>query len=698
MTHRMFFVILALFFSLSMLWSLTHISTATTACNVPTLPTEPLLAVYALAFDTASDSPFDLSADADTTLNGLQQATAINDKTIAAVLVDRGEVGDSELLLFHDGNRYDTGCLPLADGTIDDTQTELDMADGAMLGGLIRWARDSYPATHTTFSYIGHGLPVVPAGVDPTEWEVGTRDLSPLPTWIDVNPSFTDAHAPDAETRTLITPHALRTALQIGSNDGAEPLAALDLLHCFGATIEELYEVAGDFTQDQLYVEYTVATGSYAFFDPLMPGAALELLRGHLGSARSVAFKIGYVYDDYHPVEGHPHVISVVDNQNLPLLYDDWATISAEILNEFDADPAATVTRLETIYNDSRKFDGSYCEQDFALAPPDPLSNFKDMAVQMEFNQFAHNPTIIATVRALRNNHIYEVVPRQFSADGVPWFDGDGGDVWDLSSFRGLGLFTPFELQTGGYMPWQSQWYTSGQTIVLTGGVTIDNPHPLAFLTPDSPTTKTWADVMARYWAETNKRPGIDLPSGFCGVELTEYAAVLADLEMDSTNNGGSRSNTIDYTFVISNQYGVTATGVTISYTLPPSSTYVGAMPDVCAENGRVVTCSVGEIADEVALTIQTIVDPAAIGVLEGYARISADTHDPIERTPVVTTVVTTAGVPLAVGLVSAETTSLLPFVILLIAICFVFTIRLCRTQTTQRRYRVATNCALTTL
>ncbi len=191
-----------------------------------------LLAIYGLAFDTLPAS--DLSWAYSDVMLGLRAATANDPNKRALVLVDMPGEDNTFIYELQGGNETLISGLPDTSGNLSPTIHEYDMTDGATLDGFLLWARNTYSANKTTFSYVGHGGPLIPKTIVKPVFHPNTSprpsspgDMFPLPTRDDAKPSFTDA-TPNAK---ILSVYQLSEALRVGTNDGANPFDVADLVH-----------------------------------------------------------------------------------------------------------------------------------------------------------------------------------------------------------------------------------------------------------------------------------------------------------------------------------------------------------------------------------------------------------------------------------------------------------------------------------
>ncbi len=88
--------------------------------------------------------------------------------------------------------------------------------------------------------------------------------------------------------------------------------------------------------------------------------------------------------------------------------------------------------------------------------------------------------------------------------------------------------------------------------------------------------------------------------------------------------------NPLSYTLRVTNGGPSTATGVTLTDTLPAGLSFVSAAPTQgsCGASGQVVTCNLGDLADEGTASVTLNVNPSAVGTLASSAHVSAAQPD----------------------------------------------------------------------
>lgn len=453
-----------------------------------------LLAIYALALDNDPTSPENLTAYYTPTLQSIISATINAERKAAIVLADLDGYGDTRLLIVKGGVVTPVDGLPFyhapsQSASIQPALSELDMADGAVLGALIRWARQLYPAEVTLFSFVGHGAPLAPAYrpadiAAPTPEPGGTPTpappLNPLPPRWAAHAGLTDFHS-----ASLLSVHDLANALRIGTDNGQNPLTVLDLLHCFSASIEELYEV-------HPYTKMVVASPNYAYAQPAMLGAALQALQPTM-PATTLGGTLVQVYDSALPVEGHPRLMVAVEGARIAPIKAAWDQTAQHLYGALGDDPQARA-KITGAYTASAKYDTTLCDaQDWRLQPPDALSDMADFADQLSVQFGAGSP--VSTWAITTTQRISEAITARAAQDGSPWFvETTPVPHWRFDA-PGISLFTDFApliKQDTPHFSWQAHWYTD----TASSG----NPYPFAFI-QGGEAGIGWADIFSRFWA-----------------------------------------------------------------------------------------------------------------------------------------------------------------------------------------------------
>lgn len=470
-------------------------------CASP-LVTPSLLAIYALAFDNEPGSPSSLSAYFTPTLQSIISATVAAPDRVAVILADLDAYGDTRVIVVQNGVVIPVEGLPTADDlhtpvALDPFLTEYDMADGWYLGNFMRWARQLYPADQTLFSFVGHGAPLTPQlhplyeGVPPaapttTPTPVSTPaaggEVKPLPPRWWAHSDLTDAHS-----ASLISVRALAQALSIATADGAHPLAVVDLLHCFSATIEELYEI-------HPYAQTIVAAPNYTYAEPTMLGEMLALLDPTQTPA-TLAQTLVEGYDRLLPADGHPRLFIAVDANKIAPIKQAWDQTATGMLAAWQKDESAARAQLLAAYRASAKYDTTICQpQDWQLAPPDALSDMTDFAFQL--SQHFGAQSAVGAWALTTTQTIADAIIARHGREGTPWFAPAPATDWRFPG-AGIALFTDFAPTVSNNRPqfsWQSAWYTH----TATSG----NPYPYTFIQPSGSDMATWADLFSLYWGE----------------------------------------------------------------------------------------------------------------------------------------------------------------------------------------------------
>ncbi|MGB0384969.1 MAG: fibronectin type III domain-containing protein [Ardenticatenaceae bacterium] len=463
---------------------------------VVTEVTQPaLLAIYALAFDTLPTN--DLSWAYSDVMQGLRTATANDANKRAIVVVDMPGADNTLIYELEGGNETLISGLPDTSGDLSSAIHEYDMTDGATLGGFVLWARNMYPADKTTFSYVGHGAPLIPETdfdpiFDPNAPPAPSSpgDLFPLPGRQDAHPSFTDV-TPNAK---ILSVYQLSEALRIGTNDGANPLDVADLVHCFASTIEEYVAL-------HPYADAMTGSPNYAFFAPEMLGEALDGIAPS-AEANTIADRIIKEYDraiESHddsdtPSDDHPRLLVAVDSDKIPAIKQKWNEVSYYLWQNFNK------TKIENAYLNSAHYDTTYCldengTQDWALASPDAVVDLKKFATELK-QEFGSPVSIpVNTLELL----IDDAIINSYRQNGQPWFaDVTPQPTWDFDNNSGIGIYADFvgtPKNADTHLSWHAHFYTDT--------VTTDNPHPYAFLQGDFAGIN-WADVFYRFWEGTS--------------------------------------------------------------------------------------------------------------------------------------------------------------------------------------------------
>jgi uncharacterized repeat protein (TIGR01451 family) len=115
------------------------------------------------------------------------------------------------------------------------------------------------------------------------------------------------------------------------------------------------------------------------------------------------------------------------------------------------------------------------------------------------------------------------------------------------------------------------------------------------------------------------------------GVNLTQGGADLSVTKTDSPDPV-SVGSSLTYTLTAGNAGPDTATGVTVTDTLPAGVTFASAAPsqgDPCTETGGTVTCNLGSLAKDATATVEIKVTPQTAGPITNSVSVSGDQSDP---------------------------------------------------------------------
>lgn len=564
-----------------------------------TQPTaQSLLAIYLLALDN------DLGLHEQSLLTNLEAGTAGQYDRMALVVLDGRGPHDTRVLFVQDGKSTPLAGLPNAQGIVRDDLDEYDMADGATLGGLLKWARQSYPTAQTLVTFVGHGLPAAPiADVDQlwprqrvaAEQRVGVGNGIPLPTKYWAHPNYTDSHP----KRTLLTPKQLGIALAQATNQGANPITVLDLIHCFGATMEELYEVAP-------YVAATVASPSYAYLQPEMLQQSLRQLPTNL-SAIALAKRLATFHQIQEP--NHPSVITAVDNSRLAALRAAWHGVAGALLHRWAQDPT-TRDRLTQAWRQAAKYDAPLCDDEWRIDDSDYLADLGSFARALQ-NTFPGEPVAEQAQQVL--TELSGAVTTITQADH-PWMRPD--QFWNFNQeYAGIALY-------GNLIPWQQagQPYLSFQAHFYTSDAT---EAPYRFLQRRTPNDTTWADLFTTFWQGQTVQTVACLPA----LQMTSGSDADLGLLIDLPATPVTIADQLAYTLTVHNIGAQPASDVIVYPTLPTTVTLRSLDPRCQAINGA-LTCPLGELAPGANAAVTLTVKPDGVGRLELQAEVTSRTPE----------------------------------------------------------------------
>lgn len=121
--------------------------------------------------------------------------------------------------------------------------------------------------------------------------------------------------------------------------------------------------------------------------------------------------------------------------------------------------------------------------------------------------------------------------------------------------------------------------------------------------------------------------------SGNCDIGAYEFGGIapVADLSITKTDSPDpvTAGSSLTYTITIANNGPNTATGVTLTDTLPGSVTFVSSTPSQGFCSGAaVVTCSIGSLANSASATVAIVVTPTAAGTITNTASVTAAVTD----------------------------------------------------------------------
>ena len=512
-----------------------------TAPNVyaaQTMEETELLAIYALAFDSDPDSMSSLATYYTPTIAAITAAITNTPGKVAVVLADLDDYEDTHVLVIRNGIETKKLSVDSLDLGLERQEKEWDMADGEHLGKFILWARQTYTSPKTIFSFVGHGAPLVPLYEDITETGEGPGEdegipqgeltpipiptptptplpISPLPPRWAAHSNFTDHHS-----GSLLSIDALAQALEIGTQAGENRLTVLDLIHCFSASIEELYALSP-------YTEMIAGAPNYTYSKPDMLGLALDTLKIEW-DAPQMANTLVETYHETLPSEGHPRLLLSIDSEKIESIKVAWDETASHLNSAFDADYEMARKHIGVAYNQSEKYDTTLCTeaQDWQLAPPDALSDMADFAQRLAAQFGTESEVGISANKT--NENIRDAIQSRKVVTGTPWFAEpmtttlsvadinipaasltDPLPVWSLEG-QGISIFTDFAPMNDDnprMFSWQAAWYTRTSYIERTDTTVAITPYK--FLA-ESKTGVTWADVFHRYWADAQP---ISLPN-----------------------------------------------------------------------------------------------------------------------------------------------------------------------------------------
>jgi hypothetical protein len=463
---------------------------------------------------------------------GIAEATRQDTRIMALVLADRSDPSDPDTRILKiqcGGVERLTGLpsldLPATD--LDPTLREYDMTDPRQLAAFIKWARTTRSgerpagdpnAVKTVVSYVAHGLPIVPA-IDisrylttpvtsslPAALDVALAGLPPAPTKIPATPD----QLTDQTSVTLLSPYSLTHALTLATNNGANPITVLDLVHCFGGTIEELYELSNP--GGQPVAEVVVTSPNYTYAGASILTKVLKGLRPEQDARRMAEAVVRAHAQALAEADGldndgvliqHPRIIVGVDLSKVAAIKDQIDLLAQAVIDRFDEDREGTKGLLLEAHRSAIHYDTmptayeadddptASCPHDYRLTEHDGLSDLTSFVGGLQ-TQFP--PKSVSHAAAPLSGLVESAVITRTQEPGVPWFAHNPAlERWDFAGASGIALYTDFHGQRLGestYIGWQAHWYTRT--------ISDDNLHPFQFVQG----TTTWADVLQTYWAD----------------------------------------------------------------------------------------------------------------------------------------------------------------------------------------------------
>ena len=470
--------------------------------------TIPLLSLYVLALDS------DLSTQAEPLINAIQSATATDANKVALLVVDRAGDNNTQILSVYGGKIDPVAGLPdPTTGQLNLALQEYDTANQLALGAFIQWARTTYPTPQTALTYVGHGVPLAPADamryISATVSAAGNNTAGD--NTIILRPSrqfMTPGFLTDEQARSLISPYTLAEALRIGTNNGANPLTVLDIVHCFGGTIEEFYELANP--GGTPFAEVMVGSPNYAYSGPILlnrallavqPGQSASTMAINMMAAYNTALHEADDLDGQLNVVAHPRVLVAVESSKIAPIKQAVDRLAAALLQSMDGSPTAandTKAKITIAHQHSQKYDTTLCDmperkQDWQLDAEDALSDLADFALQLR-DQFDPTASTYLAANDVLSQLNAAIIGSPVRVPGTPWFASDPKPVWAFdSNAQGIAIYNDFHgmyINNDTFLGWQAHWYNKGGD---------DNPHPYAFV---QGTQSTWSDVLQRFWQD----------------------------------------------------------------------------------------------------------------------------------------------------------------------------------------------------
>ncbi|MFN8492021.1 MAG: cellulose binding domain-containing protein [Caldilineaceae bacterium] len=558
----------------------------------------PLLAIYILALDS------DLAVYEADLLSNIQAGTSGQAGKVAVVLVDGNHAGDTHIVVVNNGVILPIPGLPDANGALTTTLNEYDMADGATIGGFLKWARQTYAAPKTILTLVGHGLPLAPITDMDSLFKPavnaalasGNTTSIPLPSKYWASPSYSDSHP----NRTVFTPKQLGVALALATDNGRNPITVLDLVHCFGATIEELYEVAP-------YAATTVASPSYTYLVP----EALKFGLLYL-STTATAIDMARLLADRHNVQfqNHPYIITAIDNSHLEAVKNAWNGVATNLKQQLGQNAAARATFSNALAQ-AKKYDAPVCASDWVIDNADYLVDLGSLARQL---QNAFPGTAIATSAGQMLNELQAALFLTGMRADNPWMRLD--QFWNFdSSYAGVAIYANFTANWDNNLPYlsfQASYYDSDASVV-----------PYRFIQRTSPNVATWADVFKTFWQGQTVKTAVCLP----GLQITNGATTDLNLNLRAQTAPAALQTNFAYTLTVNNNTPTVATGVVVAVNLPLTVTLISA-GNGCVANNGLLTCSLGAIAAGGSAHANVVIKPTSLGKLNLIGQVTSSTWE----------------------------------------------------------------------
>lgn len=482
-----------------------------------------VLAIYALALDNNPISTNNLTAYHRASINAITKATENDPTKIAIVLVDLTGDGNTRLLKIENGTPWPITTLPATADEPAKVIREFDMTKGKLVGRVIKWAKDNYPADNSYFAYVGHGVPLAPK-TDVSKIFPGFVSASRLDDLNDILPPLPPSHklshpdVTDFTNKGLISPYELQQALEVGTSGGQNPLTVLDLTHCFAASIEEFYELSNP--GGSPYAEVIIGSPNYTYFGPQLMRRSLanmtpdqtsnEMANTIVRDYHDILLDADATITDTNIFGGHPHLLVAVDSSKLQPIKDKIDAMSSALLKPGNFNEVS----IREAYTTSLKYDTTYCApQDWKIKPPDGLSDLADFATKLasEYSSIPEVQQYASEIGPLVETAIITSTRER----GRPWFaKTDPKPQWDLDG-SGLAIYTDFEgskdITGTTFVSWHAYWYTDTLRFANDQDPhNYPNEYPYAFV--KSSDSQTWADVFSHFWQMKTIRGDFCLP------------------------------------------------------------------------------------------------------------------------------------------------------------------------------------------